>query len=200
MELPGTPRQSNVPVSSLILVCQSSLPAGHTMLGIIIASDKTPLTVGTGNKEMHPLLLSLANIDVGVCIKAMLHSFVVVGYIPIPKFLDISRKVQSILDARCFHVCLDIVFRRLKEAELRNGSTSGVLLCDPNGHVRQCHTPLISAIADLPEQHLLSCVASNRPPRSLAVQNQFGDGRKYGPRTRDDIIAKIAEVCAIVDP
>jgi hypothetical protein len=42
------------------------------MLGVIAASDKTPLTIGTGNREMHPVLLSLANIEAGVRMKATL--------------------------------------------------------------------------------------------------------------------------------
>ena len=46
------------------------MPQGHTMIGIIGASDKTPLTIGLGNKKMHPVLLSLANIDAGVRMKA----------------------------------------------------------------------------------------------------------------------------------
>ncbi|KAF8230855.1 hypothetical protein L208DRAFT_1058103, partial [Tricholoma matsutake] len=45
---------------------QSTLPEGHSFLGIICASDKTPLTIGTGNCEMHPIFLSLANIDANV--------------------------------------------------------------------------------------------------------------------------------------
>ncbi|EGO03899.1 hypothetical protein SERLA73DRAFT_150036 [Serpula lacrymans var. lacrymans S7.3] len=45
---------------------QSSIPSGNTLVGIITASDKTPLTVGTGNLEMHPVLLSLANIHPSV--------------------------------------------------------------------------------------------------------------------------------------
>ncbi|RDB19233.1 hypothetical protein Hypma_013496 [Hypsizygus marmoreus] len=41
---------------------QSQLRPGACFLGIILASDKTPLTIGTGGKEMHPVLLSIANI------------------------------------------------------------------------------------------------------------------------------------------
>ncbi|KZV59170.1 hypothetical protein PENSPDRAFT_537859, partial [Peniophora sp. CONT] len=41
---------------------QNRLRAGETLLGIITSSDKTPLTVGTGNKQMYPFLLGLANI------------------------------------------------------------------------------------------------------------------------------------------
>jgi hypothetical protein len=48
---------------------QTCLPGGHCFLGIILTSDKTPLTIGTGNKEMHPVLLSLANIDAGICMR-----------------------------------------------------------------------------------------------------------------------------------
>ncbi|KAI5994108.1 hypothetical protein F5J12DRAFT_686679, partial [Pisolithus orientalis] len=45
---------------------QDQLPCSHSFLGVIGASDKTPLTIGTGNKEMHPLLLLLVNIHAGV--------------------------------------------------------------------------------------------------------------------------------------
>ena len=45
---------------------QSSIGKGRTVLSIIGSSDNTPLTIGTGNKEMHPVLLSLANILAGV--------------------------------------------------------------------------------------------------------------------------------------
>ncbi|KAG1908770.1 uncharacterized protein F5891DRAFT_917610, partial [Suillus fuscotomentosus] len=45
---------------------QDQLPPGHSFIGVIGASDKTPLTIGTGNKEMHPLLILLANIHAGV--------------------------------------------------------------------------------------------------------------------------------------
>ena len=49
-----------------IWTLQSNIGCGHTILGVIGASDKTLLTIGTGNKEMHPALLSLANIISGV--------------------------------------------------------------------------------------------------------------------------------------
>ncbi|KAG1857459.1 hypothetical protein F4604DRAFT_1589911, partial [Suillus subluteus] len=45
---------------------QDKLPSGHLFVGVIGASDKTPLTIGTGNKEMHPVFISLANIHAGI--------------------------------------------------------------------------------------------------------------------------------------
>ncbi|KAG1840969.1 hypothetical protein C8R48DRAFT_781568 [Suillus tomentosus] len=75
---------------------QDKLPPGHSFVGIIGASDKTPLTIGTGNKEMHPVLISLANIHAGVHMKATSHAFALVAYLPIPKFLNVSKPVQSL--------------------------------------------------------------------------------------------------------
>lgn len=62
------------PVPRLMSYSQSQIPRGHSFIGVIGASDKTPLTIGTGNKEMHPLLLSLANIESGVRMKATSHA------------------------------------------------------------------------------------------------------------------------------
>lgn len=57
--------RSSISDYSHLLNIQKTLPIGHTMLGIIAALDKMPLTVGTGSKKMHLFLLSLANITAG---------------------------------------------------------------------------------------------------------------------------------------
>ncbi|KAG2137454.1 uncharacterized protein EDB93DRAFT_1091181, partial [Suillus bovinus] len=41
---------------------QSNLPSGVTLLGTILSSDKTNISMMTGNRVAHPLLISLANI------------------------------------------------------------------------------------------------------------------------------------------
>ncbi|KAF9508631.1 hypothetical protein BS47DRAFT_1302591 [Hydnum rufescens UP504] len=42
---------------------QDTLPAGATLAGIILSSDKTHLSVFSGNKVMHPVYMSLGNIQ-----------------------------------------------------------------------------------------------------------------------------------------
>ena len=79
-----------------LIVHQDILPPGHGFIGVISASNKTPLTMGSGNKKMHPLLLSIANIHAGVCMKATSQAYALVAYLPIPKFLNVSPAVQSI--------------------------------------------------------------------------------------------------------
>jgi hypothetical protein len=119
------------------------------MLGVTGASDKTPLTIGSGNKEMHPVLLSLANIEAGFHMKATSHAFALAAYLPIPKFVNVSPQVHTILTACVYHICLDIITVNLKHADAH-----GVLMSDPWGQFRICHTPLAPWIADLPEQRL----------------------------------------------
>jgi len=111
------------------------------MIGVIGTSEKTPLTIGSSNKEMHPLLLSIANIDAGVGMKAILHIFTLAVYLPIPKFLDVSPRVQACLAAHVFHICLSIVTSNLWVAK-----KNGVIMSDPAGFQHVCHTPLVGFV------------------------------------------------------
>jgi len=83
------------------------------MLGVIGMSDETPLTIGTGNKEMHLVLLSLANISAGVHMKATSHTFSLAVYSPIPKFLNVSAHIQAALTACVYHICISIITQKL---------------------------------------------------------------------------------------
>jgi hypothetical protein len=157
--------------------CQDKLPPGHSFVGVIGASDKTPLTIGTGNKEMHPLLISLANIHAGVHMKATSHAFALVAYLPISKFLEVSRPIHSILSARVDHFAISIVMRNLKMA-----ARDGCIMSDPRGDLCMIHMPLVAWIADYPEQLLIACTASKCSPISLAVSAQFRDPLPHSPR------------------
>ncbi|KIJ57496.1 hypothetical protein HYDPIDRAFT_48255, partial [Hydnomerulius pinastri MD-312] len=174
---------------------QSGLPEGHSFLGVISASDKTPLTIGTGNKEMHPLLLSIANIHAGVRMKATSHSFALAAYLPIPKFLNVSQPVQAILAARVYHFAISIITKNLKVAQ-----RDGAVMSDPMGDLRVIHTPLVAWIADYPEQLLITCISSKNSPISTATAAQFGDPFPHPPRTRQQTLQTIFEACASCDP
>ena len=144
---------------------------GGTMLGVICASDKTPLTMGTGNREMHPVLLSLANIEPGVCMKATYHSFVLAAYLPIPKFINVSVPVQVALAAHVYHSCLTIVTENLQWA-----AWEGVKIPDSLGHIHVCYPTLIPWIANLPEQRLIAGILQNQSPILEATLDHFRDG------------------------
>ncbi|KAF7969079.1 hypothetical protein HWV62_28378 [Athelia sp. TMB] len=155
------------------------LPEGHGMIGVMGASDKTPLTVGTGNREMHPVLLSIANIHPGVRMKATSHSFVLAGYLPIPKFKGVSAAVHAALVAQVYHASLSVIVKDLRIAE-----RDGAEMADPNGDIRINHTPLASWISDLPEMHTISCTLHNHSPTSLAELHEFGEDQFLKPHER----------------
>ncbi|KAJ7922514.1 hypothetical protein B0H13DRAFT_2230452 [Mycena leptocephala] len=105
---------------------QDSLPEGGTILGTILSSDKTQLSTMTGNRQAHPLLISLANIDMDFRMKASHHSFLLVAMVPIPKFIEKDPEIRGVLESRIFHAVLDFVLRPLKTA-----AQIGVIMNDP---------------------------------------------------------------------
>lgn len=144
---------------------------------------------------MHPLLLSLANIRANVHMKATSHTFTLAAYLPIPKFLDVPPAVQSVLSSRVFHFAISIIVQSLKEEE-----SNGVPMSDPNGLLHLVHTPLVLWIADLPEQHVITCVSSRYSPISTAATEQFGESVPSPAHHREAIFDAIQEACRSCDP
>ncbi|KAG1838975.1 hypothetical protein F4604DRAFT_1885387 [Suillus subluteus] len=118
---------------------QDQLPKGATIVPIVVASDKTPVTRHTGGLEMHPIFVSIANIQSDVRMRATSHAWRCVGFMPIPKFANVHSDYQTILSQRLFHKCMDIIFANAKVAAM-----TGKFMPDPSGHE---HT--LSAIYDI---------------------------------------------------
>ncbi|KAF9016394.1 hypothetical protein BDP27DRAFT_1440698 [Rhodocollybia butyracea] len=158
---------------------QSQLPKGGTLLGAILSSDKTTISVITGNRVAHPLLISLANIDTSLLSKASLHLFSLLALLPIPKYIDKRTTVRSVLEARLFHECLNIVIEPLKIA-----ARIGRMMSDPVGQLRACFIMLASYIVDTPEASMVSCVGGGgkTSPYSMAIHTDYGDMKRHPPR------------------
>ena len=70
------------------------------------------------------------------------------SYIPMPHWLNLSKEVTPVLTTCLYHAYINIISKNLKWAEV-----DGAYLSNPMGHLRHCHTPLVSWICDLSEQH-----------------------------------------------
>ncbi|KIO01510.1 hypothetical protein M404DRAFT_28551 [Pisolithus tinctorius Marx 270] len=149
---------------------QDTLPEGTTIIPIIAASDKTPVTKHTGNLEMHPLFLTIANIDSDICMKATAHAWRCVAFMPIIKF-DVHPDYQTILQARLWHRCMDIVMERLK-----------------------CVANVGEFMMDAFEQQLIAAVARNASPITLATLEQFGDPTCQPPHTKQYTLDRIHQI------
>ncbi|KAH7879129.1 uncharacterized protein C8R40DRAFT_1158970 [Lentinula edodes] len=145
---------------------QMQLPEGATLLSTILSSNKTNISVITGNWVAHPQFISLANIDSDLLSKASLHLFNLLALLPIPNYVEQRSLIRGVLENRLYHGCLDIVLEPLKTA-----ACIGCMMSDPLGQLRVCFTPLASAVVDTPEATLIACVggSAKTSPFTLAI-------------------------------
>ncbi|KAG2124381.1 hypothetical protein DEU56DRAFT_873315 [Suillus clintonianus] len=115
----------------------NNLPEGATIIPIILASDKTPVTRMSGGLEMHPVFLTIGNIQSEVRMKATAHAWSCVAFIPIPKF-DVHGDFQTLLHTHLFHKCMDLIFAKCKVA-----TRISEYMPDPMGYLWHCFTPLL---------------------------------------------------------
>ncbi|KAG1744668.1 uncharacterized protein EDB91DRAFT_1020772, partial [Suillus paluster] len=87
---------------------QNQLPEGATIVLIIAASDKTPVTRHTGGLQMHPLFLTIRNIQADVCMKAMSHVWRCTAFMPTLTFI-VNSNFQTLLQVRLWHKCMHLI-------------------------------------------------------------------------------------------
>ncbi|KAI5987639.1 hypothetical protein EDD15DRAFT_2371999 [Pisolithus albus] len=174
---------------------QDALPRGATVLGVVLSSDKTNISVMTGNRVAHPVLISLANIDASIRSKTSLHGYLLLALLPIPKFVHKTTRVRGLLQDRLIHQALNRVLTPLKTA-----ATVGIMMSDPAGNLRYCYTPLASWIADTPEECLIAATSPKASPITTATSKNFGDPFRHPPRTSSITLSAIQRACAEQDP
>ncbi|KAG1816744.1 uncharacterized protein BJ212DRAFT_1299501 [Suillus subaureus] len=89
-------------VNSFLSLEMSALPRGAMLLGTILSSDKTNISMMTSDRVAHPLLISLANIHMSTRLKLSSNTFVLTA-LPVPKF--IHKKKSFFCEAQKF--CLN---------------------------------------------------------------------------------------------
>ena len=155
---------------------KDQIPNGATLLGVVLSSDKTNISVMTRNRMAHLLLISLANIDPNIHSKGLLHAHVLLALLPITSFLHPKTCIFSLLSDCLVHESLDFVLRPLKIA-----ASIGIMMSDPINSLHYCFTPLVAYIADTPEQCLLLCVSPKASPVSMATHKEFRDSSLHPP-------------------
>ena len=76
---------------------KSCLPPYATLLGVTLSLDKTRLSVMTGNRVAHPLLITLANINSTLQLSSSSHAFSLLALFLVPKFIGIKKGLHGIL-------------------------------------------------------------------------------------------------------
>lgn len=153
----------------------------------MLSSDKTHLSNFQGDKESHPLYMSCGNINKWLRTKASARCWIKIAEIPIVKFAE--KAFQGLLSKRLYHKCASIVLECLIQM-----SHQPELMSDPSGILRLVRAILAVFIGDLPEKSLVSGMAQNRSPISLASLKEFGDAFPHDIRTGDFTKAEINKV------
>ncbi|KAG2367402.1 hypothetical protein BDR07DRAFT_1448953 [Suillus spraguei] len=145
------------------VIAQNEENHGSTFVPLIIGSDKTVVSVATGQTEYHPLYLSIGNIHNSVR-RAHCNGVVLIGFLAIPKSTKEHNDDIKYRNFRrqLFQRSLAKIFESVKPF-MENFDVT----CFPDGHYRRMVYSLGPYIADYPEQILLSGVVQNWCPRCL---------------------------------
>ncbi|KAG1848127.1 hypothetical protein F4604DRAFT_1545141, partial [Suillus subluteus] len=158
---------------------------GSAFMPIILGSDKTIVSVGTGNNEYYPLYASISNVHNNVW-HAHRDTLVIIGFLAIPKMnrKDAKEDIFRNFRRQLFHRSLSAIL-----ASLKPGMTQyEVLRCGDN-HFRCIIYGLGPYIADYEEQIVLSCMVKNWcPNRCLALQLNLDGGGIYRSRKHTDLM------------
>lgn len=150
---------------------------GSTFVPVILGSDKTTVSVATGQNEFYPLYASIGNVHNSVR-RAHRGAVALIGFLAVPKSMSITslhdlmgssyladkkhsndakfRKFRRQL----FHSSLAMILQSLKP-----GMTTPEVVRCADGHFRHVIYGLGPYIADYPEQVLISCVVQGWCPR-----------------------------------
>ncbi|KAG0699688.1 hypothetical protein DFH29DRAFT_983453 [Suillus ampliporus] len=130
-------------------ISKDSDTVGAMFVPVILGSDKTTVSVGTGNNEYYPLYVSIGNVRNNVR-RAHQDAVAIVGFLAIPK-----TKHQFAADPRILQM-------------LKPGMTTPEVARFGDGHFRRVIYGLGPYIADYEEQVLLACIVRGWCPRCLA--------------------------------
>ncbi|KAH9916552.1 hypothetical protein B0H21DRAFT_781954 [Amylocystis lapponica] len=161
------------------LIAQDPKTHGSMFVPIILGSDKTTVSVATGQNEYYPLYMSIGNVHNNVR-RAHRNAVALIGFLAIPKT---DRKYADDVQFRkfrrqMFHSSLSRILQSLKPGM----TTPEVNLC-ADGHYRRCIYGLGPYIADYPEQALLACIVQGWCPKCTANHNDLDSGG--GRRSRN---------------
>ncbi|KAG8700600.1 hypothetical protein FRC09_005857 [Ceratobasidium sp. 395] len=175
-----------------------NIPEGTTLGGVILASDKTGLSMYSGDVVAHGLYMSLANIPKDGRAGNSRQAWMLVAYLPTSKWQKTLRENEGLSDTakqelvgvlsrRLFHRSMSIVTRPLRR-------TIPHSLVDADGIIRQMLYILLAYIADLEEQLWIAGIGSLCCLHCLAQSVNLGEGTCRHTRSSVTIIQDIEKV------
>jgi hypothetical protein len=161
----------------------------------MISSDKSLLVNITGELQGYPVYGSLGNIHSSVRSKYQAQAWVLLGYLPLPKWITRNQKVISVLEHRLYHHCMSIIVRPLVALSHAPKPWS-----DPSGHLRLVVPVLMSMPLDHPEQLRVAGVRKSTSPISVATTAEFGSAEAAQLRRGSRTVQTLSDLAMRCDP
>ncbi|KAG2016559.1 hypothetical protein CC2G_009715 [Coprinopsis cinerea AmutBmut pab1-1] len=155
---------------------------GNLLVPIILGSDKTTVSVATGQNDYYPLYLSIGNIHNNVR-RAHRESVIPIGFLAIPKSERKHDSDRQFLRFRrqLFHTTLQAILESLRPYM---EETPDITLC-PDGFYRRVTYSIGPYIADYPEQALLACVVQGWCTKCTAWVDDLDNDKDAFLRTHE---------------
>ncbi|KAI9441968.1 hypothetical protein BJY52DRAFT_1206842 [Lactarius psammicola] len=172
-------------------ISQDKNTHGAMFVPIVTGSDKTTVSIATGNQEYHPVYASLGNLtNTARCRHG--NGVVPIAFLPIPK----TKKTEFQMFCRqLYHSCLKLVF-----APLKPYMTEAKVMKCPDGRFRRAIFGLGPYIADYPEQVWLTGIVSNWCPKCDALPTDLdGSGSHQRSHVKTDLLIKTFDPSVLWD-
>ncbi|KAJ6524384.1 hypothetical protein DFH09DRAFT_1286341 [Mycena vulgaris] len=147
---------------------------------LFFGSDKTTVSVATGDVEYHPAYISLGNLH-NTMRRGHRNGVLPFAFLAIPKS---DRKYDNDPQFRTFKKQLYHASFAAILATLKPGMTTPVVRRCPDGHFRRSIIDFGPFIADYPEQVMLAGIVQNWCAKCTALSTDL-DGEIKGRRTHD---------------
>ncbi|KIY47149.1 hypothetical protein FISHEDRAFT_20254, partial [Fistulina hepatica ATCC 64428] len=168
---------------------QDRLPYGATIAPVIIATDKTQLTMMTGGKVAYPMCLTIGNLPKSICRRPSMKACILVAYLPVEKVpKQRNNKQQRSRTQRVFHKSMCEVLKPLIQA-----GKDGVLMAGGDGAVHRVHPIVTSHVSDYPEQCLSTCTKYGTCPRCRVKADSLASPKLSELRTPDWVLSVMAD-------
>lgn len=162
---------------------QQQLREGATVVPIILGSDKTQLSVFSGDKSSWPVYLTIGNIPKADRRCPSKRTQTLLGYLPISKLkIFAAKSTRKIEIYRLFHRCMRILLGPLYSA----GSHATEMVCADSA-IRDCHLFLVANVCDHPEMCLVGCCQENVCPTCDTDPEDRGDPEPGDMKDTEDL-------------
>lgn len=131
----------------------------------------------SGGQEVYPVYVTIGNIAKSVRRKPSERATILLGYLPIDKFEDITSDTERArVRAELTHRSMEVLMAPLKAA-----SKEGVEMWCADGYLRRVYPIVAAFVGDWPEQNKMACTNQGGCPVCTASHKGRGDIKQHAP-------------------